>query len=116
MKPDSFWKEPSGQRLKKIIGTVNCAVIVLVNTAYLVSSRSRPEPKTPASHWINYDPARPLTDIGRLDYGRRLIIYRDEEPKRQIRAIEWPADDPADSDPANSYEDDYEELYESFHD
>ena len=23
---------------------------------------------------------------------------------------------PADSDPANSYEDDYEELYESFHD
>lgn len=116
MKSDSFWEEPSGRRLKKIIGAAICLVVVLFSVGSILSSNSRPEPKTPANHWINYDPARPLTDIGRLDYERRLIIYRDEEPKRQLRAIEWHTDAPAASDPANYYEDDYEELYESFHD
>lgn len=40
--------------------------------------------------WINNDSSRPVTDIKELDYNRRLIIYRAEEPRRQLREFECP--------------------------
>ena len=66
--------------------------------------------------WINNDSSRPITDIKELDYNRRLIIYRDEEPRRQLREFEWPKDERVYGDPQNLYEDYYEEIYEYFHD
>lgn len=68
------------------------------------------------SPWLNYDPARPVSDIKELDYDRRWIIYRDEEPKREIREFRWEPDCRMYQEPANCYEDYYKELYEYFHD
>ncbi|MFR2062455.1 hypothetical protein [Culturomica massiliensis] len=66
--------------------------------------------------WLNNNPARPVTDIKALDYDRRLIIYWDEEPKLQIREFKWGSDCRMYNEPANCYEDYYEEIYEYFHD
>ena len=64
--------------------------------------------------WINNDSSRPVTDIKELDYNRRLIIYRAEEPRRQLREFEWSKDERIYGVPQNLYEDYYEEIYEYF--
>ena len=47
---------------------------------------------------------------------RRLIIYRDEEPRRQLQKFEYPKDERIYGESQNLYEDYYEEIYEYFHD
>lgn len=116
MKTDSFWGEPPGRRLKRVVGSVNCIIIVLNTVCFLSYFRSRPEPTPRENPWFNYDPARPVTDIKELDYNRCWIIYRGEEPKREIREFRWNLDRRMYAEPANGYEDYYEELYEYFHD
>ena len=59
---------------------------------------------------------RTETDIKELDYNRRLIIYRDEEPRRQLQKFEYPKDERIYGESQNLYEDYYEEIYEYFHD
>ena len=66
--------------------------------------------------WINNDSSRPVTDIKELDYNRRLIIYRAEEPRWQLREFEWSKDERIYGAPQNLYEDYYDEIYEYFHD
>ena len=66
--------------------------------------------------WINNDSSRPVTDIKELDYNRRLIIYRAEEPRRQLREFEWSKDERIYGAPQNLDEDYYDEIYEYFHD
>lgn len=66
--------------------------------------------------WLNDDLSRPVTDIKELDYNRRLIIYRDEEPRRQLQKFEYPKDERIYGESQNLYEDYYEEIYEYFHD
>lgn len=102
--------------MKKIIGLMNCIIIVLNTVCSIHYFRSRPEPVPHKNPWFNYDPARPVTDIKELDYNRRWIIYRDEEPKREVREFQWKPDRRMYKEPANFYEDYYEELYEYFHD
>lgn len=116
MKPDSFWEEPFRRRLKRIIGLINCLIIVVNTVCAIHYFRSRPKPVSRENPWLNYDPARPVSDIKELDYDRRWIIYRDEEPKREIREFQREPDCRMYQEPANCYEDYYEELYEYFHD
>ena len=77
---------------------------------------NRPVPTTTAAPWLNDDLSRPVTDIKELDYNRRLIIYRDEEPRRQLQKFEYPKDERIYGESQNLYEDYYEEIYEYFHD
>lgn len=62
---------------------------------------------------------RSITSCNRhkgIDYNRRLIIYRDEEPRRQLQKFEYPKDERIYGESQNLYEDYYEEIYEYFHD
>lgn len=108
--------EPAGRRLAGCLG-----VSVVVGMAFCliclgVCYCNRQTPLRRENPWRNYDPSRPISDVKALDYDRRLILYRDEEPRKSLHTFSWPADGRMYDDPANCYEDYYEELYEYYHD
>lgn len=113
---NSFWNEPTGERLVGCLGSSIGILLLLCVVSVIVHQCNRPAPTTTASPWLNNDPSRPVTDIKELDYNRRLIIYRDEEPRRQLQKFEYPKDKRIYGEPQNLYEDYYEEIYEYFHD
>ena len=103
MNDERFWNEPAGRRLAGCLG-----VSVVVGVAFWPPRRENP--------WRNYDPSRPITDVKALDYDRRWILYRDEELRKSLQTFSWATDGRMYNDPANCYEDYYEELYEYYHD
>lgn len=112
MNEPSLWNEPAGRR---IIGylwllVVFCMICTSVRHCNRRTSARRENP------WRNNDPSRPVTDIKALDYNRLMIIYRDEEPPKQLREFAWPSADRMYLDQDNCYEDYYEMLYEYYHD
>ena len=113
---NSFWHEPAGERLAGCIGVLIGTVLLLCIASAIVYRSNCHVPAATENPWLNNDPSRPVTDIKELDYNRRLIIYRDEEPRRQLREFEWPKNERIYGEPQNLYEDYYEEMYEYFHD
>ncbi len=113
---DGFWNEPAGDRLLGCIGCLIGILSLLCIVCLIVHYCNRPAPATTVSPWLNNDPSRPVTDIKELDYNRRLIIYRDEEPRKQLREFEWSCDERIYDEAQNLYEDYYEDIYEYFHD
>lgn len=113
---ESFWNEPAGERLLGCTGRLIGMFLLLCIVCLIVHYCNRPAPATKASPWLNNDPSRPVTDIKRLDYNRRLIIYRDEEPHKQLREFKWDNGERIYDEPQNLYEDYYEDIYEYFHD
>lgn len=113
---NSFWNESAGERLIGCIGGLIGVLSLLCIVSAIVHYCNRSALTTTATHWLNSDSSRPVTDIKALDYNRRLIIYRDEEPRQQLQEFEWPKDEQIYCDPQNLYEDYYEEIYEYFHD
>lgn len=113
---NSFWDESAGERLIGCLGISIGILSLLCVVSVIVHYCNRPAPKTTASPWLNDDPSRPVTDIKELDYNRGLIIYRDEEPRRQLQPFEYPDDERTYGEPQNLYEDYYEDIYEYFHD
>lgn len=90
---NSFWDESAGERLIGCLGISIGILSLLCVVSVIVHYCNRPAPKTTASPWLNDDPSRPVTDIKELDYNRGLIIYRDEEPRRQLQPFEYPDDE-----------------------
>jgi len=112
----SFWHEPAGERFAGCLGLTIGGFILFCILCLIVNYSNRREPVAHESYWLNNDPTRPVTDIKELDYDRRLIIYRDEEPRRPLREFQWLPDDKMYDEPDNYYEDYYEDIYEFFHD
>ena len=115
-KEHDFWKEPAGERLAGYCGLLIGILLLFCTISTIIYYCNRFEPVACENPWINNDPSRPVTDIKELDYERRLIIYRDEESRRQIRKFEWNLDSCMHETSANYYEDYYEDVYEYFHD
>lgn len=69
-------RRTADRMLRGSIGILSLLCVVSV----IVHHCNRPVPTTTAAPWLNDDLSRPVTDIKELDYNRRLIIYRDEEP------------------------------------
>lgn len=116
MNNERFWNEPAGRRLAGCLG-----VLVVVGVAFCLIClgfyyRNRQAPPRRENPWRNYDSSRPITDVKALDYDRRWILYRDEEPRKSLQTFSWATDGRMYGDPANCYEDYYEELYEYYHD
>lgn len=108
----SFWQEPAGERFAGCIGgfLLLCIICMIINYC------NRYEPVIHESPWLNNDPTRPVTDIKELDYNGRIIIYRDEAPRRPLQEFQCPPDDRMYDEPENYYEEYYEDIYEFFHD
>ena len=113
---NSFWNESTGERLIGCLGGSIGILSLLCVVSVIVNHCNRPVPTPTAAPWLNDDLSRPVTDIKELDYNRRLIIYRDEEPRRQLQKFEYPKDERIYGESQNLYEDYYEEIYEYFHD
>lgn len=116
MNDERFWNEPAGRRLAGCLG-----VSVIVGVAFGLTClgfyyRNRQASPRRENPWRNYDPSRPITDVKALDYDRRWILYRDEGPRKSLQTFSWPTDGRMYNNPANCYEDYYEELYEYYHD
>lgn len=111
---NSFWNESTGERLIGCLGGSIGILSLLCVVSVIVHHCNRPVPTTTAAPWLNDDLSRPVTDIKELDYNRRLIIYRDEEPRRQLQKFEYPKDERIYGESQNLYEDYYEEIYEYF--
>lgn len=90
---NSFWNESTGERLIGCLGGSIGILSLLCVVSVIVHHCNRPVPTTTAAPWLNDDLSRPVTDIKELDYNRRLIIYRDEEPRRQLQKFEYPKDE-----------------------
>lgn len=86
---NSFWNESTGERLIGCLGGSIGILSLLCVVSVIVHHCNRPVPTTTAAPWLNDDLSRPVTDIKELDYNRRLIIYRDEEPRRQLQKFEY---------------------------
>lgn len=116
MNDELFWNEPAGRRLIGCLGVsvvVGVAFCLICLGFYYCNRQAPPRRENP---WRNYDSSRPITDVKALDYDRRRILYRDEEPWDSLQTFSWPSDDRMYDDSANWYEDYYEELYEYSHD
>ena len=116
MRDDSFWQEQARERLAGCLGLLIGGFLLFCVVCTIVYYCNHPTPVVHESPWINNDSSRPVTDIKELDYNRRLIIYRDEEPLRQIQNMKWHQDSCMYCDPTTYYEDYYENIYEYFHD
>ena len=116
MKDDDFGIELPRKRLVGCLGLLVGGFLFFCIMCLIVYYYNRSTPVVQENPWINNDSSRPVTDIKELDYNRRLIIYRDEEPRRQLREFEWSKDERIYGVPQNLFEDYYEEIYEYFHD
>jgi len=112
----SFWQEPAGERLAGCLGLTIGGFILFCILSLIAYSYNRREPVAHESPWLNNDPTRHVTDIKKLNYNRRLIIYRDEGPLLPLQEFQWLPDNKMYDDPDNYYEDYYEDIYEYFHD
>lgn len=113
---DSIWHEPAGERLAGCLGLITGGGILFLIACLIVNYCNQREPLVHENPWLNNDLTRPVTDIKRLDYNRRLIIYRDEESLRPLHELQWSSDGRTYDESANYYEDYYEDIYEYFHD
>lgn len=112
----SFWHEPTGERLAGCLGLTIGGFILFCILCLIANYCNRRDPATHETPWLNNDPTRPVTDIKELDYNRRLIIYREEEPSQPLQEFQWLPDNKMYDEPDNYYEDYYEDIYEYFHD
>lgn len=113
---NSFWHEPAGEKLAGCLAILTFGMLLLCVASVIVYHYNHPKPIRHDNPWLNNDPSRPVTDIKELDYNRMLIIYRDEEPQKQLREFKQPLDCRMYDEAINFYEDHYEEIYEYFHD
>ena len=92
MKGDDFGIELPRKRLVGCLGLLVGGFLFFCIMCLIVYYYNRSTPVVQENPWINNDSSRPVTDIKELDYNRRLIIYRDEKPRRQLREFEWSKD------------------------
>lgn len=118
MNDERFWNEPAGRRLAGCLGVsvVVGVAFCLICLGFYYYYGNRQAPPRRENPWRNHDPSRPITDVKALDYDCQRILYWDEEPRKSLQTFSWPTGSRMYDDPANCYEDYYEELYEYYHD
>ena len=91
------------------------AIMVYALIAVIYDTYLKPKNEvTYGSHWINYDPTRPASDIKSLDYENRLIIYR---PEGRYEELKREPHTTTREDFVDWYDlSDYYDLYEYYHD